>query len=85
MSTPDDHFSAGPDRRVLVSSIRRVGGAGGRPTVRAGIVSSAGVKNEGIILPTPDDHFTAGPDCAVVDSAIGRVGDAGGCPAIVCA
>ena len=43
--TPDDHFAAGPDCRVIVSADGRVGGAGGRPTVGAGIVSPAGVQD----------------------------------------
>ena len=44
ISAPDDHFSAGPHCRVTVSGRGRVGGAGGCPTVRAGIVSAAGVQ-----------------------------------------
>ena len=43
-STPDDHFTAGPDCRVNVSASGRVGGAGGCPTISAGIVSPAGVQ-----------------------------------------
>ena len=44
-SAPDDHFAAGPHCRVISSGIGRVGGAGGCPTIRAGIVSSAGVQS----------------------------------------
>ena len=36
-STPDDHFGARPDRRVTPSASGR-DGAGGRPTIGAGIV-----------------------------------------------
>ena len=43
-SAPDDHFAAGPDCRVRVSGSGRAGGAGGCPTVCAGIVSPAGVQ-----------------------------------------
>ena len=43
-SAPDDHFAAGPHCRVTVSASGRVGGAGGCPTVRAGIVPPAGVR-----------------------------------------
>ena len=43
-SAPDDHFTAGPDCRVTDSGSGRVGGAGGRPTIGAGIVSAAGVR-----------------------------------------
>ena len=45
ISTPDDHFTAGPDCRVRLSAIGRVGRAGGYPTVGAGIISSAGVQD----------------------------------------
>ena len=43
-SAPDDHFTAGPHCRVNVSGSGRVGRAGGCPTIRAGIVSPAGVR-----------------------------------------
>ena len=43
-STPDDHFTASPHCCVACSGIGRVGGAGGCPTVRAGIVPPAGVQ-----------------------------------------
>ena len=56
--------------------------AGGRPTIRAGIVSPAGVQIVAVIRSTPDDHFAAGPDCRVTESGRGRVGGAGGCPTI---
>ena len=83
ISTPDDHFSAGPDCRVTISGSGRVGGAGGCPTIRAGIVSPAGVQ----VLPSsaPDDHFAAGPDCRV--SSSGKRGISGGRsrPRIICA
>ena len=64
ISAPDDHFAAGPHCRVSSSASGRAGGAGGCPTVGAGIVSPAGVQK----LPsksTPDDHFAAGPHCRV--------------------
>ena len=64
-SAPDDHFTAGPDCRVNVSGSGRVGGAGGCPTVRAGIVSPAGVQISRCYHSAPNDHFTAGPDCRV--------------------
>ena len=72
-STPDDHFTAGPDRRVTVSGIGRVGGAGGCPTVRAGIVSPAGVEIVPMTVPAPDDHFAAGPDRRVIARAAGAL------------
>ena len=82
-SAPDDHFTAGPHCRVNESGSGRVGRAGGCPTIRAGIVSPAGVQIVAdVISSTPDDHFTASPDCRVIDSGSGCVGRAGGCPTI---
>ena len=73
-SAPDDHFTAGPDRRVRAPGSGRVGGAGGCPTVRAGIVSPAGVKNAfPESRPAPDDHFRAGPNPRVTVSAEGAL------------
>ena len=64
---PDDHFTASPNCRVTVSGSGRVGGAGGCPTIRAGIVSPAGVQQDvDTVNSAPDDHFTAGPDCRVM-------------------
>src|ERR1051326_4111767 len=78
---PNDHFTAGPRCRVTGSSRSCVSRAGACPTIRAGIVSAAGV----VITPAPNDHFTAGPHCRVTDSARGRVGGAGGRPGIITA
>ena len=81
-SAPDDHFTASPHCRVTVSGSGRVGRAGGRPTIRAGIVSPAGVEKVAGVSSAPDDHFTAGPHCRVTVSGSGRVGGAGGRPTI---
>jgi hypothetical protein len=67
MPTPDNHFTTRPHYGVTVSCIGRVGGAGGCPTIRVGIVSPARVKSDRVKA-TPDDHFTAGPDCRVTAS-----------------
>ena len=53
ISAPDDHFAAGPDCRVKLSGIGRVGGAGGCPTIGAGIVSAAGVQKVPLPLTPP--------------------------------
>src|SRR5206468_2377814 len=82
ISAPKDHFTAGPDGSVIDSRRRRVGGAGGCPTVGGGIIFAAGVQIAAAPQSAPDDHFTAGPDCRVSVSAKGRVGSAGGYPAI---
>ena len=63
-SAPDDHFAAGPDCRMK-SRAAGAFGAGGCPTIGAGIVSPAGVKSMAVDLSAPDDHFTAGPYCRV--------------------
>ena len=57
ISAPDDHFTAGPDRRVTVSGSGRVGRAGGRPAIGAGIVSAAGVES----LPHPPQTIISLP------------------------
>src|SRR5206468_3671475 len=77
-SAPDDHFTVDPHCRVLRSSSGCVGGAGGRPTIRARVVSPTGVQAKS----TPDDHFTASPHCRVIVSARGCVGGAGGSPTV---
>ena len=67
---------------MTVSASGRIGRAGGCPTIRAGIVSPAGVENVAAIKSAPDDHFTASPHCRVKVSGSGCVGGAGGCPTI---
>ena len=79
-STPDDHFTAGPDCGVTVSAVRRIGRARGRPAICCRIISPACVQV--VDTSAPDDHFTAGPHRRVDVSGIGRVGSAGGCPTI---
>ena len=66
---------------MTVRASGRVGGAGGRPTIRGGIIFAAGVQNA-TSSAAPDDHFAAGPDCSVTVSARGRVGGASGCPTV---
>jgi hypothetical protein len=43
-TAPDDHFTASPDCREINSCGGRVGGAGGYPAIRAGIVPRASVQ-----------------------------------------
>src|SRR5262249_21215765 len=82
-STPDDHFTARPDGRLRKSGIGRIGGTRGRPTIRAGIVSCAGVQiNATGRRSAPDDHIAASPHRRLGVSGGGRVGGAGGCPTI---
>ena len=79
---PDDHFAASPYRLRNVSGSRRVGSAGGCPTVRPWIVFAPGIENVGGVPSTPDDHFTASPYRRVLKSASGRIVGAGGCPSV---
>ena len=81
-SAPDDHFTAGPYCRVIVSASGRVGGAGGCPTIRAGIVSPAGVQIVGAIRFRPRRSFHCRSTLPCDDSSSGRIGGAGGRPAI---
>src|SRR5207245_8654094 len=80
-SPPDDHFTAGPDCRLTKSGSGSVGGAGGCPTIRARIVSTAGVQNAFVIptIATPDADSTATADCTVIASCVRIDGGAGGC------
>jgi hypothetical protein len=72
-STPDDHFTASPHRRVLESASGRIGGAGACPSVRARIVTPASIQKILVIPSTPDDHLAAGPDCGVIASKRGAL------------
>ena len=75
ISAPDDHFTAGPHRRV---TYRAVGALVVLVAVQLSVL--------GLYLPpvfkrltatsAPDDHFTAGPHCRVTVSGSGRVGGA---------
>ena len=76
-SAPDDHLTAGPDCCVIGSGRGRVDGAGGRPTIRGGIVSPPANTPA-----APDSHFAASPDCCVIGSGRGRVSGASGCPTV---
>src|SRR4029077_17282223 len=58
-----------------------VGGAGGCPSVGAGIVSPAGVEIAAVV-PAPNDHLAAGPHCSVKVSGTGHTGGADGCPTV---
>src|SRR5439155_4269827 len=69
-ATPDNHFSARPDRSMIVTEIRRVGGAGRCPVVCNRIVSPAGCIGGG----APDNHFSAGPHRRVTASGPRCVG-----------
>src|SRR5206468_869515 len=77
-----DHFTATPDCRVKVSASRRIGDAGDRPTVGAGVVSPAAVKSVSAVITAPDDHLASCPDRGESISASRGVGQAGGLPAI---
>src|SRR5206468_1207288 len=66
VAAPADHLAACLHCGLPISGIGRAGGAGGYPTIGAGVVSAAGVqiaKDEA--LSAPDDHYTVGPHCRV--------------------
>src|SRR5438045_9546069 len=85
VAAPDDHFTATPHCRVTFSCGGRVVSARGYPTVRAGIVSPAGIKIVAAAgISARDDHFSAGPDRRVLESIRRRVARAGRRPAIGC-
>src|SRR5207249_1529788 len=85
-STPDNHFHAGPNRRVVRSRSRRIYDTRGCPTVRVGIVPSTGVQDrDKAVKAAPDDHFAASPHCGVTEATSGHVRDARGCPGIISA
>jgi hypothetical protein len=52
-SAPDDHFTADPHSGVTGSGSGRVGGAGGCPTVCAGIVPPARVEKDAGVSKSP--------------------------------
>ena len=58
-SAPDDHFTAGPNCRVIGSRIGRIGGAGGCPAICAGIVSPTSVQTA--LVPTPPQTIISLP------------------------
>src|SRR6266576_6993070 len=64
-AAPDNHFSAGPNGCAATSRFGRVDRSSGGPSVRAGIVSPAGVI---AAVSTPDNHFSAGPHRPVTTS-----------------
>ena len=67
-SAPDDHFTAGPDCRMVRTGRWCVDRGSSYPAIRTGIVSSSGPD---VVVPmsSPDNHFTAAPDCRVKLSA----------------
>ncbi len=82
-STPNDHFTAGPDCRVAVSGRGRVRGAGGCPTVGAWVVPPASVKKRAATPSTPDDHLAASPNRCVEGSGSGGIGECRWSPRVI--
>src|SRR5262249_10503292 len=86
---PDDHFVAGPHRRVTGSAQRRVADGRGRPAVRARTVSAAGVQRVCLVAvlftPTPHNHFAPGPYCSMTSAYVWRIHNGSRIPGIVTA
>jgi hypothetical protein len=80
LTSPHNHFTASPHRRMVFSSRRCIDGAGGSPSVAGRIIPPAGVACH--TEATPDNHFTTAPHCRVIISLSGRVGGAGRDPTI---
>jgi hypothetical protein len=65
------------------SRVGRVANACSSPTIRSGIVSTAGVQSVEIVVDAaPDDHIAAGPHRRLRSSGNRRASRAGGCPTI---
>ena len=77
-TAPDDHLTACPDCRVIISSSGCINGGSVCPCVRAGIISPASV--ETAKTAAPDNHLTASPHCRVAKPLLGCIG--GGYPTI---
>ena len=80
ITSPDNHFAAGPDCRVVLSAKRRVGSTGDCPTIHARIVSPTRCRSAAVIRSTPDDHFATGPNSRVIGSTRWRARDS--CPSV---
>jgi hypothetical protein len=82
-ASPDDHFAASPNCRMIDAGVRRVDGTGRHPTIRAGIVFPARVNKEAsTIFASPDDHFIVAPHCRMRKSSRGRVVGTYSCPTV---
>jgi hypothetical protein len=62
ITTPYDHFGAGPDGRGGIPRCQRTCGGDGGPSVCGRILSPAVVYIKSIIVATPDKYFVSGPD-----------------------
>ncbi len=75
-ATPDNHFAAGPYRRVTDSAKRHI-----HKTSRLSNCRSwdyicrrcSGKMVHDLIGSTPDHHFAARPHCGVIPSCVGRI------------
>ncbi len=80
--SPDDHFTAGPHRRMVRTGRWCVDRGSGYPAIRTGIVSSSGHQVAANTIASPDNHFTAAPDCRLKLSASRRVSSVRCCPTV---
>jgi hypothetical protein len=68
---------------VRASCGRCINDASGDPSIRAGIISAAGIEARAATSNTaPDDHFIAGPDRGVIRSATRRINGRGRRPTV---
>src|SRR5262249_22029506 len=83
VSAPDDHFLAGPNRRVTGSAARGSFRTDSRPGVRGGGVPTPGVERNAAVVSPPDDHFCARPDRPVSPSGAPGLNQASSHPGVV--
>ena len=81
-TSPNDHFTAGPDCGVCISGNRCAGGTSDCPGVRLGIISAAGVQVIESVPTAPDDHFAASPGCSMPLARRRHVDGAGSRPVV---
>jgi hypothetical protein len=74
--TPDDHFTAGPNRSVTRPTSGGVGDVCRSPAIKDRIVSCAVAWISKILIDaTPDDHFAASPYFSMIQPPGGHVGN----------
>ena len=83
---PNDHFTARPNRSVVVACVRSVRVRSSSPAVERWIVCASGIENVGpavIEITTPNNHLATSPDRGVLSTRIRRVVCRDGRPCIV--
>src|SRR5437879_4301421 len=83
VAAPEDHFTAGPDRGVIIPGIGRITGVCSSPAICTRIISPAAIQRSAATrVAAPEDHFTAGPNRSVILARGGGAAGAGGRPGV---